>query len=499
MPIQESLDAPRGFPFPSGAPPARAIARPAGRELPMPAAIGIGLLATIATIGLLRGAADSYMGILLLKRGWMQYASLFLAWTALVILAGRAIQAYQMWNATRRASALPVLGPEELADSARGADLRDRWVRAGGSLAIQRARVLNGFLAGKSRGAAERVAEDDLAQAEAALDSGYTVPRVLVWAIPLFGFIGTVVGISAAVAGFSGFLQTAEEIEQIKQGIGGVTTGLAVAFDTTLLSLALSVAVMLPLVLLERLERKLLLALDADVVDSVLSRLPETARQQGANEAAMRRAVEAALAAALPSPEALVDSAREYLERASRSFADTCAHAAHGLARVADEIAAAQRERVEETGRLEVELRERLEARDQEFAKRVAREAESLCASYATAVARLRADGETASAGLVEAAGSAAVALTRVADELGRRAESLESHAAQTSEAIALERSLLRTVEALERTGRLAEVMGGVEASLRDLEPLLARLAQPRRILLVEGDAPVRAGGGGAA
>ena len=62
----------------------------------------------------------------------------------------------------------------------------------------------------------------------------YAVPRVMIWAIPLMGFIGTVVGISKAVAGFSGFLQTAEEIDQIKQAIGGVTTGLAIAFDTTL-------------------------------------------------------------------------------------------------------------------------------------------------------------------------------------------------------------------------------------------------------------------------
>ncbi|MFM7368834.1 MAG: hypothetical protein ACKO2Z_13805, partial [Sphaerospermopsis kisseleviana] len=36
-----------------------------------------------------------------------------------------------------------------------------------------------------------------------ATETSYSVARILVWAIPLLGFIGTVVGISGAVNGFS--------------------------------------------------------------------------------------------------------------------------------------------------------------------------------------------------------------------------------------------------------------------------------------------------------
>ncbi|HEX8903269.1 MAG TPA: MotA/TolQ/ExbB proton channel family protein [Longimicrobiaceae bacterium] len=481
---------------PRTVPAAVTIPRPGGKELPLVAAAGIGLLLTVATVLALKPFADGYLGTLLLKRGWMQYASVFLAWTALATLVARAMGAFRAWGELRQASRLPVLGQAERTGIAPMAELRDRWARIGGGAAVRRARALNAFIATGSRSAAAQVAEDDTAQAEAAVDAGYSVPRVLVWAIPLFGFIGTVVGISAAVAGFSGFLQTAEEIEQIKQGIGGVTTGLAVAFDTTLLALALSVVVMLPLVLLERLERRVVLALDADTMDAVLTRLPEAEAKPGVDEAAVRRAVDAALAAALPAPEAMVEPAREYLDRAARSFADAAAQASQALARAADEMLTAHRAGVEETERQQVSLRERLEARDREFLKVLAHGAETLRTTHGVATAQLRTEGEAAAARLTQSTGSVAVALERAADELARRVAALESLSMQTSEAIALEQSLQRTVEALERAGRLGEVLGGVEASLRELRPTLARLAQPRRIMLVEGDGPLRVAGG---
>jgi biopolymer transport protein ExbB/TolQ len=424
----------------------------------------------------------------------MQYASVFLAWTALAMLGARAFGASRAWSDLRRAPRLPELGHAELAHPARMADLRDRLARLGGDAALRRARALNAFVSAGSREGAARVAEDDTAQAEAALDGAYSVPRVLVWAIPLFGFIGTVVGISAAVAGFSGFLQTAEEIEQIKTGIGGVTTGLAVAFDTTLLALALSVAVMLPLVLLERMERRLVLALDADTMDAVLTRLPD-GDTRGIDEAAVRRAVDAALAAALPSPQALLEPAREYLDRAARAFADSAGQASHALARAADEVLQAHRAGVAESERQHAALRERLETRDRDFMRVLSHGAETLRATHAAATAQVRAEGEAASARLAEAAAPAAAALERAAGDLGRHVASLEGLAAQTSEAMALEQSLLRTLEAMERAGRLGEVLGGVEGALRELNPTLTRLAQPRRIVLVEGDGPMRVAG----
>ncbi|HEU4560759.1 MAG TPA: MotA/TolQ/ExbB proton channel family protein [Longimicrobium sp.] len=485
------------FAAPVMAPPPRrdvALPRPGGREVPLPLLAGAGALLTIATLLALKPFAGSYLGTLLLQRGWMQYASVFLAWTALAILAARAVRVSLGWSDLRNAPRLPELGAGERADAACMAELRDRWARMGGAAALRRARALNAYLGSGSRAAAAQVAEDDTAQAEAALDSGYSIPRVLVWAIPLFGFIGTVVGISAAVAGFSGFLQTAEEIEQIKKGIGGVTTGLAVAFDTTLLALALSVAVMLPLVLLERMERRVVLALDADTMDAVVTRLPDAA--QGVDEAAVRRAVDAALAAALPRPEALVEPARVYLERAGHDFAASVAQASHALVQAGEGVAQAQRSAAAESERQHAALRERLEARDRDFLRVLAHGAETLRTTQAAAVVQVREEGQAAAARLAESSAAVAAGLDRAATELGRRVAALETLSAHTSEAVALEQSLQRTVDALQRAGRLSEVLAGVEGSLRELRPALARLAQPRRIMLVEGDTPVLVGGG---
>lgn len=68
------------------------------------------------------------------------------------------------------------------------------------------------------------------------LDLAYQTMRFLVWVIPTTGFIGTVVGISIALEG----MQDPKHIEFDK-----VTSGLAVAFYTTILALLLSALLVL--------------------------------------------------------------------------------------------------------------------------------------------------------------------------------------------------------------------------------------------------------------
>jgi biopolymer transport protein ExbB/TolQ len=68
------------------------------------------------------------------------------------------------------------------------------------------------------------------------LDLAYQTMRFLVWVIPTTGFIGTVVGISIALEG----MQDPKNIEFEK-----VTSGLAVAFYTTILALLLSAVLVL--------------------------------------------------------------------------------------------------------------------------------------------------------------------------------------------------------------------------------------------------------------
>ncbi|HSH76760.1 MAG TPA: MotA/TolQ/ExbB proton channel family protein [Longimicrobiales bacterium] len=76
-------------------------------------------------------------------------------------------------------------------------------------------------------------------EADAAASSYRTV-KLFIWAMPILGFIGTVLGISLAVGGFSDFLTTnvsIDEIDRVTAELGEVASGLSFAFDTTLLGL----------------------------------------------------------------------------------------------------------------------------------------------------------------------------------------------------------------------------------------------------------------------
>ena len=64
------------------------------------------------------------------------------------------------------------------------------------------------------------------------LHDGYALIRTITWAVPILGFLGTVIGITMAIANITP--------DKLEASLPEVTAGLAVAFDTTALSLALS-------------------------------------------------------------------------------------------------------------------------------------------------------------------------------------------------------------------------------------------------------------------
>lgn len=84
-------------------------------------------------------------------------------------------------------------------------------------------------------------------QTELEFDSNnakYTTLRLFIWAMPILGFIGTVLGIGWAMGNFSGFLSSDLEVETIKSELSKVAQGLSLAFDTTLLGLVCSLLAM---------------------------------------------------------------------------------------------------------------------------------------------------------------------------------------------------------------------------------------------------------------
>lgn len=92
--------------------------------------------------------------------------------------------------------------------------------------------------------------------------SRYSFVRILIWAIPLLGFLGTVLGISEAL-GKLGVSQT----DDLSKMMSGLQSSLYVAFDTTAQALVLSIALMFTLYLADRLESQLLREVDDRALD----------------------------------------------------------------------------------------------------------------------------------------------------------------------------------------------------------------------------------------
>jgi len=116
------------------------------------------------------------------------------------------------------------------------------------------------------------------------VDSSYVLIKVFIWAIPILGFIGTVLGISDAVSSFGGEMGAAADIEVIKEQLGQVTGGLSEAFDTTLVSLIFSLFVMFPTSVMQKNEEDLLNKVDEYCNEYFLKRLREPQTEQTSDQ-----------------------------------------------------------------------------------------------------------------------------------------------------------------------------------------------------------------------
>jgi biopolymer transport protein ExbB/TolQ len=80
---------------------------------------------------------------------------------------------------------------------------------------------------------------------EEQIASSYKLVAGFVWAIPVIGFIGTVLGLSVAIGGFSATLQSSGDLTALKESLQHTTSGLSTAFETTFVALAATLVVQL--------------------------------------------------------------------------------------------------------------------------------------------------------------------------------------------------------------------------------------------------------------
>ena len=101
----------------------------------------------------------------------------------------------------------------------------------------------------------------------------FTIIRYILYLLPVIGFIGTVEGISKALKAISEVLPMVKELDGFMSNLTRVTDELQIAFDSTLLALFLSAALMLVLTLVYRRAEDMLARVDRWVVENVLPRV----------------------------------------------------------------------------------------------------------------------------------------------------------------------------------------------------------------------------------
>jgi len=98
----------------------------------------------------------------------------------------------------------------------------------------------------------------------------FTLTKYILYLLPVIGFIGTVEGISKALANISIVLPMVKDLDGFMNNLTSVTSALQIAFDSTLLALFLSATLMFLQTMMLRRAEDLLSRIDRWVVDRAL-------------------------------------------------------------------------------------------------------------------------------------------------------------------------------------------------------------------------------------
>ncbi len=244
------------------------------------AAIGAAF-AFAVILGMMLIPADStgalgYLRELFLERGWPQYATTFLTgWTIGILL----LKSFNL-RKQRRAMMVEAL-PRDIGDEISIHNLPDFYEHV-----VNFPKPLRRtFIISRIRKALEffyvRQNNPEVAQlltSQSEIDANqvagsYSIAKVFLWAIPIMGFIGTVLGIGAAVGQFGDVLKAAGEMDALQAALTTVLGSLGVAFDTTLLALVFSIILAIPVAFLQRSEEDHINEVDEYCIDNLLKRL----------------------------------------------------------------------------------------------------------------------------------------------------------------------------------------------------------------------------------
>jgi biopolymer transport protein ExbB/TolQ len=260
---------------------------------------------------------------LMFERGWEQYAGTSFYVMAVLVL-GRELS--RLWRDERAFAEAPALLDDPAAIDEFDGRLLPARLRAlaghGGRLSVPQLVELNRE--------ASALDQDHAA-------GRFTLTRYILYLLPVIGFIGTVEGISKALMNISKVLPLVKELDGFLDNLTGVTSALQIAFDSTLLALFLSAALMLVQTLVQRRAEDLLARVDRWVVEHVLPRAA-AGTDGGLGELGPQlQRIEAALASLSDRLAPHVDRFAESIDRLPPAFAEL-RQGAEGIGRLGGEL-----------------------------------------------------------------------------------------------------------------------------------------------------------------
>jgi len=291
--------------------------------------IGAGISVVIYVLGfLLKGPAPGVYEILY-ERGWVNYAeTICFGWGIGILI----LKVFKLKH-QRTAMALDVL-PDEIG---RGIDrdnvgsfidylyeqiptgLRD-------SMMVNRIRKgLELFEARQVNSEVSNMMENQSGIDSTRISGSYSTVKLFIAIVPLLGFIGTVLGLSAAIGGFSGALgggggEGGANLDALMGSLKGVTSGLGTAFDTTLLGLLYSIALMIPSSGLQKIEDDNLNHIDAYCNETLMPRLNDGSNAAGGDMSAFMDAMVIAFNHAQSQYLGGINKAAAMIEQQSQSL-----------------------------------------------------------------------------------------------------------------------------------------------------------------------------------
>ncbi|MBU0678954.1 MAG: MotA/TolQ/ExbB proton channel family protein [Verrucomicrobia bacterium] len=457
----------------------------------------VGTLLVAFAVVPLKGGKLKYIYGVINERGPVQYFELFMAFmvAALIFLKMRIVK-----NQLTILGAGPVDPGTDLNDDDQIQDMRrnlQQRAEFAWSILLNRVdRLLSLWLGSKDIGRVATWAASESERDASSSDSSYSIARVLIWAIPILGFIGTVMGLGSAVSGFAEFLAGSAELSAIKSAIGNVTIGLGVAFDTTLLALVLSVILMLPLSSIERREGTLFVEIDNYLDDMLISRLPSPEQQPIVIEN-LEDSIEAAFRRYIPDPDRYDEVFTRSIERAAGVVEERFSNLSKGyetvlhnltaqlsssMATVGDSLEASMQKVVQDLQAQEDRMLMARKGVSEDEAQNFKRLVEDIHGAALKAADQYKESAEA----LQESTRDNTTRALSAASQLADRMQDVANMAAGIQDLLKIEEAVEKTLKGISASDEFQKTLQDIRQHLVTTDEFCTKLSKPRVITLTE-------------